>query len=65
MNITNAYNFSTGDLAVIASEVIEKNKDVFMAHYILQNPNVKILDIVMCYQPDNDGSIKFYIKEKL
>lgn len=65
MNISEAYTFYTSDLASLATEVIEKNKDVFIAQYILQNLDVKISDIVMCYQPNVDGGIEFYIKEKV
>jgi len=56
---------SIDDIVNLAYVTIEKNKDVFIAQYILQNPNVNLKDIVLCYKPDSDGNIQFYIKEKV
>ena len=56
--------FTLDDIINLAHETIEKNKETFIAQYILQNPNVNLKDVVLCYKPDCNGNIEFYIEEK-
>lgn len=52
------------EIVALAHNTILTNQDVFVAQYILQNPDVKMEDVVLCYQPDIDGGVQFYIKRK-
>lgn len=62
MNIENLC-FKLEDLAGIAASTIEANKDTFIGQYILQNPHVKVKDVIFCYRQDINGDVQFYIKE--
>ena len=55
------------ELTKQCTQIIDINKECFLAHWVLQNPKEHLSNWTMCCQTgiNDDGLIKFWMEEKV